>query len=398
MRRAAIVSPIRTPIGNFGGALREVTADVLATHVIREVVTRAAIDPTAIDEVIVSQSYASSEAPCLGRYAALAAGLPIETAGHTVERRCGSGLQAIASAAMMVQSGAADVVLVAGVESMSNIEFYTTAPRWGARTGSITLHDRLQRGRERSEPIERFGAITSMPQTAENLAKDFGITRHAADAYAVMSHQRAAEAAQAGRFAREIVPIPLPAKKGPPKILELDESIRADASINTLAGLRPIVQGGIVTPGNAAQQSDAAAACLVVGEERLESLGLTPLAFFHSWASAGCDPSRMGIGPVPAVTKLLTRTGLDLKQMDLIEVNEAFAAQVLAVLSVWDWSDLDRVNVNGSAISLGHPIGATGVRMMTTLLYELDRRGGRYGLEALAIGGGQGIAAVFERA
>jgi acetyl-CoA C-acetyltransferase len=397
LRRAAVVSPLRTPIGSFGGALRSLSADQLAVRVIHALLERTALAGAQIDEVIVSQSYSSSEAPCLGRYAALAAGLPIEVPGYTLDRRCGSGLQAVIDASMMVQTGAADVVLVVGVESMSNVEYYSTDMRWGSRAGSVTLHDRLQRGRERSQPVERFGVISGMPETAENLAREFAIAREDADLYSIESHRRAAAAWRDGRFDREVVPVPLPQKKGEAMSFSRDEGIREDASRESLARLRPLLPGGTVTAGNSSQQNDAAAACLIVADDRLSGLGLEPAAYLAGWAAAGCHPATMGIGPVPAVRKLFAKTGFSFDQIDLVELNEAFAAQVLAVLKAWNWHDPDRLNVNGSGISLGHPIGATGLRILTTLLHELDRRKGSHGLETMCIGGGQGLAALFSR-
>jgi acetyl-CoA C-acetyltransferase len=388
---------LRTPIGAFGGALRPLTASGLAVRVIRAVLGRSKIDPARIDEVIVAQSYASSEAPCLGRFGALEAGLPIEVPGYSLDRRCGSGLQAVIDAAMMVQTGAADAVLVAGVESMSNIEYYTTDMRWGSRAGSVTLHDRLQRGREQSQPLERFGAISGMPQTAENLAKEFDISRLDADTYAAESHRRAAAAWREGRFDAEVIPVTVPQRKGPDIVVARDEGIREDASVESLGRLKPVLPGGTVTAGNASQQNDAAAACLVVAEDRLRAFDLEPMGYLAGWAAAGCHPAVMGIGPVPAVRKLFARTGHSFEQMDLVELNEAFAAQVLAVLKAWDWRDSERLNVNGSGISLGHPIGATGVRILTTLMHELGRRRGRLALETMCIGGGQGLAAIFSR-
>jgi acetyl-CoA C-acetyltransferase len=281
---------------------------------------------------------------------------------------------------------------------MSNIEYYSTDMRWGSRAGSVTLHDRLQRGRERSQPEERFGHISGMPETAENLARDYAITREASDAFALRSHQRAAAAWQQGKFADELVSVEVPQKKGEPLAFARDEGIRAETMLETLAKLKPVVKVGTVTAGNASQQNDAAAACLVVAEDKLAELKLEPMAWFVGWAAAGCEPSRMGIGPVPAAKKLFARTGLSFAQMDLVELNEAFAAQALAVLKAWEWNDADRLNVNGGGISLGHPIGATGVRILATMLHELRRRQGRYALETMCIGGGQGIVAVFERA
>jgi acetyl-CoA C-acetyltransferase len=399
--RAAIVAPLRTPVGRFGGALRPVPAEDLAATIVKAVVERSGIDPARVEDVALAQSYANSEAPCIGRWAALHAGLPVEVPGFQIDRRCGGGLQAIATAAMMVQTGAADVVLAGGVESMSNIEYYTTSSRWGARSGTVALYDRLDRGRERSQPEWRFGPISGMIETAENLAAQYGIGREAADEFSVRSHQRAAAAWADGTFADEVVPVEVPQRRGDPLRFDRDEGVRPGSSLSVLAGLRAITPGGVVTAGNSAQQNDAAAACLVVAEDRLDELGLTPVAFLAGWTAVGCEPRAMGIGPVPAVRKLLGRLGLGLDDMDLIEVNEAFAVQVLAVLQGWGvkLDEVDtRLNVHGSGISLGHPIGATGARIMTTALHELRRRGGRYALETMCVGGGQGVAAVFEAA
>jgi len=317
--------------------------------------------------------------------------------GYTLDRRCGSGLQAVIDASMQVQTGRAQAVLVVGVESMSNMEYYSTDMRWGARAGSVNFHDRLERGRVRSQPVERFGHISGMPETADNLANDYGISREEADRFAVRSHQNAAAAWRDGRFNDEVVALDVPGKRNSVTRVATDEGIREDATLESMSALRLLRAEGICTAGNSSQQNDAAAGCLVVSAEYAAHYGLTPLARLVDWAAAGCEPSRMGIGPVPATAKLLARTGLSLADMDLIEVNEAFAAQALAVLKAWALDDFSRVNVNGSGISLGHPIGATGVRIMTTLLHEMRRRDARYGLETMCIGGGQGLAAVFER-
>ena len=398
MRRAAIVAPMRTPVGTFGGSLRDVPVENLAATAITAVLAETGIDPGLIEDVSFAQSYASGETPCVGRWAALQAGLPVSVPGLQLDRRCGGGLQAIATAAMIVQTGAADVVLAGGVESMSRVEHYTTAMRWGSRSGSQFLYDRLDRGRERSQPEWRFGKISGMIETAENLAEQFGITREEADVYAARSQQRAAAAWDAGRFDDEVVPVQVPQRRGDPVTVARDEGIRADTTPESLAKLRTIMPGGTVTAGNASQQNDAAAACLVVAEDRVESLGLQPLGFLVGWAAAGCEPATMGIGPVPAVARLFARTGLGFADMDLVELNEAFAVQVLAVLAGWGWNDPDKLNVNGSGISLGHPIGATGARILATGLRELRRRGGRYLLETMCVGGGQGVAAIFEAA
>jgi len=397
-RRAAIVAPLRTPVGTFGGSLRDVPVEELAAGVIKAVVARSGVDPELIDDVCLAQAYANAETPCVGRWAALHADLPITVPGLQLDRRCGGGLQAIVTAAMMVQTGAADVVLAGGVESMSNAEHYTTSMRWGARSGSQYLYDRIDRGRERSQPEWRFGKISGMIETAENLAEQFGITRDEADAYAARSQQRAAAAWEAGLFADEVVPVHVPQRRGEPVTVAKDEGVRPDTTVQSLAKLRTIMPGGTVTAGNASQQNDAAAACLVVAEDKLEGLGMEPLGYLVGWAATGCEPATMGIGPVPAVTKLFARTGLSFSDMDLVELNEAFAVQVLAVLAGWQWNDPDKLNVNGSGISLGHPIGATGARILATGLRELRRRDGRYLLETMCVGGGQGIAAVFQAA
>ena len=398
MRRAAIVTPLRTPVGRFGGALKDVPVERLGAAVANAILDRTGLDPALVDDVVFAQSYANSETPCVGRWIALEAGLPVAVPGMQLDRRCGGGLQAIATAAMMVQTGACDVVIAGGVESMSNIEHYTTGVRWGTRSGSPMLYDRLDRGRERSQPEHRFGHISGMIETAENLSRKYAISREAADAYAARSQQRAAAAWAEGRMAGEVVPVSVPQKRGDAIVVAQDEGIRADTTAEGLAKLRPIQRDGTVTAGNAAQQNDAAAACLVVAEDRLAALGLTPEVFLVGWAAAGCEPAEMGIGPVPATTRLMHRLGLSVDAMDLIEINEAFACQVLSVLQAWPGVDPDRVNVNGSGISLGHPIGATGVRILTTLVHEMKRRNARYGLETMCIGGGQGVAAVFERA
>jgi acetyl-CoA C-acetyltransferase len=398
MRRAAIVCPVRTPVGTFGGSLRSLGVETLGAAVVRALLERTRLDPARIDDIVFAQSYANGETPCVGRWIGLEAGLPIEIPGMQLDRRCGGGLQAVVTAAMMVQSGAADVVIAGGVESMSNVEYYTTDMRWGARAGSTKLHDRLERGRERSQPLARFGAISGMIETAENLAREYGISREQADDYAARSQQRAAAAWDAGRFDAELVPVEVPQKKGEPLVVKRDEGVRPDTTAATLAKLRPLMKEGTVTAGNSSQQNDAAAACLVVAEEHLAKLKLEPMGWLVGWAAAGCHPATMGIGPVPAVRRLFERTGLSWDRIDLVELNEAFACQVLAVLKGWGWNDPERLNVNGSGISLGHPIGATGVRILATLLHELRRRDARYGLETMCIGGGQGMAAVFERA
>ena len=398
MRRVAIVSPVRTAVGNFGGTLRDVSAAELASTVIREALDRSGVDPARVDDVILGHGYPSGENPAIGRLAGLKAGLPIEVPGYQLDRRCSSGLQAILNASMLVQTDNADVVIAGGVESMSGAEFYSNESRWGARYGSVTFHDRLARARVTISPDERFGPIPGgMVETAENLAREYEIARTEQDEYALRSHQRAVAAQNEGRFDKEIVGVPVPQRRGDPVPFEKDEGPRADTNLETLARLRPVMRDGTVSAGNASSQNDAASVCLVVAEDKLEELGLTPMAFLRGWAVTGCHPATMGIGPVPAVNKVMGKVGLSLEDMDLIELNEAFAAQVLAVLREWKLPHEDNLNVNGSGISLGHPIAATGARILTTLLHEMERRNAQFGLETMCVGGGQGVAAVFER-
>ncbi|RZL75254.1 MAG: acetyl-CoA C-acyltransferase [Rhodococcus sp. (in: high G+C Gram-positive bacteria)] len=398
MRRAALVAPVRTAVGRFGGALRDVPAETLAATVIKETVARSGIDPLLIEDVVMGQSYANSEAPCIGRWAALEAGLPIRVAGLQTDRRCGTGLQALVTASMMVQTGAADVVLAGGVESMSNIEHYTTGARWGTRAGSLNLYDRLDRGRERSQPEWRFGKISGMIETAENVATRCGIGREESDAFAAESHAKAHAAWEAGKFDDEVIEVKITDRKGNVSVVSRDEGIRPETTPETLARLRSALPDGVVTAGNASQQNDAASSMLVVAEDQLDELGLEPLGFLTGWAAAGCEPALMGLGPVEAASKLFQRTGASFDDFTLIELNEAFACQVLGVLKEWGFEDRDRLNVNGSGISLGHPIGATGARMTTTALHELRRRGGGKALVTMCIGGGQGMAAIVEGA
>ncbi|MEK7778183.1 MAG: acetyl-CoA C-acetyltransferase, partial [Chloroflexota bacterium] len=366
MREVAIVSPLRTPVGFFGGTLRPLPAEELGALIIKELLNRSALEPERIDDVILGQGYPSGENPAIGRLCALKAGLPIEIPGYQVDRRCASGLQAIINAAMMIQTGNANVVIAGGTESMSNAEYYTTGARWGGRLGSMELHDRLIRGRVTVQPSERFGIISGMTETAENLARKYEITREEQDAYALRSHQRAVAAIKDGMFAEEIVPVAIPQRNGEPIQFRQDEGPRPDTSMEALARLKPLQEGWTITAGNASSQNDAAAVCLVVAADKLEELGLEPMGYFRGWAAAGVHPAYMGIGPVPAVKKLFGKTGLSWEDIGLIELNEAFAAQVLAVLREWNLPNEELLNVNGSGISLGHPIGATGARILPT--------------------------------
>jgi acetyl-CoA C-acetyltransferase len=401
MRDAVICSPLRTPVGRYGGVFKTVPAAALGASVLAALLKRTGLAPERVEDVLFGQCYPSGEAPAIGRVAALDAGLPVEVAGVQVDRRCGSGLQAVIWAAMQVQTGVSDVVLAGGAESMSQVEFYSPTVRWGAGE-QIVFHDRLARARVTAGG-EHYPVPGGMLETAENLRREYGISRTEQDEYALRSHQRAVAAQQAGRFDEEIVPIDVTDRRGAVTTVDTDEHPRADTSLESLARLRPMLgrddAAATVTAGNASGQNDGASACLVTTREIAEELGVRPLARLRSWAVAGVPPRTMGIGPVPAVAKALGRAGVELHQVDLIELNEAFASQVLACTREWKFgqADFDRFNVNGSGISLGHPVGATGGRILATMLRELDRRGDRLALETMCIGGGQGLAALFER-
>ncbi|HLU58893.1 MAG TPA: acetyl-CoA C-acetyltransferase [Pseudonocardia sp.] len=402
MRDAVICEPLRTPVGGFGGSLKDVPAHELAATVIRALVERTNLPPDSVDDVVLGHCYPTMDAPAIGRVAALDAGLPVTVPGLQIDRRCGSGLQAVLYAAMQVRSGAADLVLAGGAESMSNAPFYTTGMRWGAKGGpGVMLHDSLARGRVTAGGCN-YPVPGGMLETAENLRREYRIPREEQDEFAVRSHRRAAAARDEGRFADEIVPVTVKGRKGD-TVVDSDEHIRPDSTVETLAKLRPVLgrddPEATVTAGNASGQNDGAAICVVTHPDKAAELGLRPLVRLVSWGLGGVPPATMGIGPVPAVAKALDDAGLTLADMDLIELNEAFAAQVLACTREWKFvaEDFERLNVNGSGISLGHPVGATGGRILATLTREMHRRDARYGLETMCIGGGQGLAAVFER-
>ncbi|AQA03130.1 acetyl-CoA acetyltransferase [Mycobacterium sp. MS1601] len=401
MTDVVICSPVRTPVGRMGGALAALTATDLATTALRALIERTGLGASDVDDVILGNGYANGEAPAIGRIAALDAGLGTEVPGLQIDRRCGSGLQAVLYAAGQVATGAASVVIAGGAESMSNVEHYALGLRTGVRQGGIALLDRLDRARETaggtSHPI-----AGGMIETAENLRREYRITRDEQDELSARSHQRAITAHEAGHFTDELVPVTVPGRRGAPDVLvDRDEHPRADITVEKLAALRPIRlkvdAESTVTAGNASGQNDGAALCVVTTDAQAEKLGLTPLLKLRSWAVTGCAPEIMGIGPVAATAAALGRAELTLDDIDLIELNEAFAAQVLAVLAEWKVDPLDeRLNPNGSGISLGHPIGATGARILATAAYEARRRGARTVLETMCIGGGQGLAAVFE--
>lgn len=399
-----ICEPLRSPVGGFGGQFKDVPHEELGRQVLTALLEKTNLPGETIEDVVLGNCYPHMETPAIGRVVALNAGLPITVPGRQVDRRCGSGLQAIADAHAMISSGFADLVVAGGVESMSRAPFFNEEIRWGVKGGNIELKDGLVRGRLTAGGND-YPVPGGMIETAENLRREYKISREDQDAYAVESHRRAASATEEGKFADEIAPITLPAtRKTPEQVITTDEHIRPGSTVEKLAKLKPMLgksdDEATVTAGNASGQNDGAALCIVTTAAKAAELGLRVFARMRSWAVAGVPPKTMGIGPVPATAKALQRAGLELGDIDLIELNEAFAAQVLACTTEWKLSESDfaeRLNVNGSGISLGHPVGATGGRILATLLREMDRRESRYGLETMCIGGGQGMAAVFER-
>jgi acetyl-CoA C-acetyltransferase len=401
MRDAVVCEPVRTPIGRYGGMFKSQTAVDLGVAALTGLLERTGIPPESVQDVILGHCYPSSEAPAIGRVVALDAGLPVTVPGMQVDRRCGSGLQAVIQACLQVSSGDNDLVVAGGAESMSNVTFYSTDMRWGGARGGVRVHDGLARGRTtaggRHHPVPG-----GMLETAENLRREYHISRQEQDELAVVSHQRAVAAQKDGILAEEIIPVTVRSRRGEEQI-DTDEHPRADTTVESLSKLKPVLAEhdleATVTAGNASGQNDAASMCLVTTPETAAELGLTPLVRLVSWGVAAVAPNVMGIGPVPATALALAKAGLQLSDIDLFELNEAFAAQALAVMREWHFgaADRERTNVHGSGISLGHPVGATGGRMLATLARELHRREARYGLETMCIGGGQGLAAIFER-
>jgi acetyl-CoA C-acetyltransferase len=418
MKEVVIVSGVRTPIGAYCGMLREIPVEKLAALVLNDAIKKVNVKPEEIDEVILSQSYANGESPNLARLALLAAGWPVEIPGFTLDRRCCSGLQAIWSATMQIQTENAEIVVASGAESMSRAEFYVpgdqikwgvggkTDPKWGAmprQHGSMALwgipfYDRIQRGRPMHQPIDRFGELNSMMTWAETAAKNESITREAADKWSLRSHQRAIAAIDSGKFKEEVTPVPVQ-ERGKENLLTVDESPRRDTSLEALARLRPVYQGGICTAGNSSTENDGAAALVLMDAEKAKTRGLKPLAYLVGFGIGGADPTLTYPAVPVAVNRALKKAGLTIDQVDLIEVQEAFAAQLLADVKMMGLKPEEaekKVNVNGSGISLGHPIGATGAMRMVTLVHEMQRQNARYGLLTICGGGGLGIAGVVE--
>ena len=412
MHKVVIISGVRTPVGRYMGALKEMPAYDLGAHVLNKAVRRAGLDPVQVDEVILGQSYQNGEYVNIARMSLLKAGWPDSIPGITLDRRCCTGLDVICFAAMMIQSDHADIVVAGGVESMSTAEFYVPGDiKWGigGKKGmprghgnlsiwGIPFYDRIQRARVMSQPEERYGILQTMMSWAETAAKEEGIRREDCDRWALESHKKACAAIESGKFREEIVPVAVPNPKGGERIVDRDENPRADTTLEQLAKLKPVL-GGVCTAGNSSTENDGAAACVMTSEETARKLGMKPLACIKAFAAVGSDPCRTYQTVPKAAEKALKKSGLDLHQMDLIEIQEAFAAQVLADLKMMNLTEKDypKVNVNGSGISLGHPIACTGTRVLVTLLHEMKRRNSRYGLECICGGGGLGIAAILER-
>jgi len=398
LREAWIVEAVRTPVGRYGGALASVRPDDLAATVLEAVVARSGIDAAIVDDVILGcANQAGEDNRNVARMALLLAGFPVEVAGQTVNRLCGSGLQAVASAAQAIAVGDADVIIAGGVESMSRAPLVTLKPETGFERGNHELVDTTIGWRFVNPKLDAKYPTISLGETAERVASTWKVSREEQDAFALESQRRAAAAAKSGVHAEEIVPVRIPQRKGDALLIDKDEHPRPETDAASLAKLRPaFTEGGSVTAGNASGINDGAAALLVMEAGRARALGLKPLARIVATSVAGVDPSVMGIGPIPAITKLLTRTGLSAKQIDRVELNEAFASQAVACIRELGLNPAT-TNIHGGAIALGHPLGASGARMLVTLTKELRRSGGRYGVASMCVGVGQGIAMLVER-
>jgi acetyl-CoA C-acetyltransferase len=386
-----ILSAVRTPVGRYGGALKSINSGTLASIVIKEAVKRAGITPDQVDEVILGEVRQSTESSNVARVAALRSGVPETSPAFTINRLCASGLQAIASGAQQISSGQAEIVVAGGTESMSNAPIYLRNSRFGGDNSKL-VDSNTEAGQQ---PQEIYGSQLGMGITAENVAERFAVSREDQDAFALESQLRAATAIKNNRFEDEIVPVEVKGKKSS-MIFSVDEHPRPETSIETLSKLKPVFkENGTVTAGNACGRNDGAAALVLTSRSHAARLGLKPMAKVVDWTVVGVSPEVMGIGPVPAVKKLLERTGLSLADIDLIELNEAFASQALAVIRELN-IDMEKVNVNGGAIALGHPLGATGAKILTTLIYELSRKQKKRGIATLCVGGGQGMAMMVE--
>lgn len=392
MREVVIASAARTAIGSYGGTLKNTTPVVLGKTVVEEVLKRAGVDPVAVDEVILGCVLQAGLGQNIARQVSMAAGIPKEVPSMTINKVCGSGLRSVELAAQIIKAGDADIIVAGGVESMSMTPYYAPAVRWGARMGDSKLVDGMV-----GDGLWDIFNNYHMGITAENVAEQWGLTREQQDEFSLKSQNKAEAAIKAGRFKDEIVPVVIPQRKGDPIVFDTDEYPRFGATLEGMAKLKPAFKrdGGTVTAGNASGINDSGAALLVMSAEKAKELGIEPLCKIVSYASAGVDPSIMGVGPIPASRKALEKANLTIDDMDLIEANEAFAAQSLAVGRDLNIPE-EKLNVNGGAIALGHPIGASGARIIITLIYEMKKRGSKYGLATLCIGGGMGTACIVE--
>lgn len=391
MAEAVIVSAVRTAVGRFGGALAQIPAVELGKEVIKEALRRAGINGQLVDEVIMGNVLQAGLGQNPARQSAIKAGIPQEVPSMTINKVCGSGLRAVGLASQLIMAGEAEVIVAGGMESMSLAPYLVEKARWGCRMGNTQFVDAMIK-----DGLWCAFNDVHMGITAENIAAKYGLSREEQDAFALDSHMKAIAAIDAGRFKDEILPISVPKKKGDPVIFDTDEGPRRDTSLEALAKLKPVFKkDGTVTAGNASGINDGAAAVVVMSAKKAEELGVKPLFSIRSTASAGVDPAYMGLGPIPSSRKALAKAGLTVQDLDLVEANEAFAAQALAVIKELELPT-DKVNVNGGAVALGHPIGASGARILVTLLYEMKRRQSKYGLATLCIGGGQGTAMVVE--
>jgi acetyl-CoA C-acetyltransferase len=419
VKDVVIVSGVRTPIGKYGGSLRDVPVYKFTSLIMNEAVKRAKVEPAWVDDVIMGQSYQNGECANGARMALLEAGWPHEVPGVTLDRRCCSGLDAIFFGVMKIQTDNADIIVAGGMDSMSQAELYIPGDiKWGLggkrdekwgfmpkghgalSMWGIPIYDRIQRARVMSQPIDRFGELNSMMIWAETAAKKENISRQEADEWAVRSHHKAIAAIDSKKFIEEIVPVPIPQRKGEPLIFNTDEAPRRDTTLEKLAKLPPVYPDGVCTAGNSSTENDGAAVVVLMTETKAKELGVEPMAYFRSCAIAGSDPTLTYPAVPDSVEKALKKAGITIDQVALIEIQEAFAVQALADARMMGirQEDFDKkINVNGSGISLGHPIAATGAMRLVTLIHDMKRRGSRYGLETICGGGGLGIAAIFER-
>ncbi len=395
MREVVVVSAVRTALGSIGGTLKNVQPEVLANVVMEGAIEKAGIDKSVIDEVIFGQAKQSTDAPNIARLASLMTRIPEAIPAYTIHRQCASGMQSILNGVQQIQTGYSDVVLVGGVESMSTAPFYVRGARFGVGNGNTVFVDPNIESQPKSQPNDIYGTF-NMIQTADNVAKQFGVTREEQDEFALASQQKAVAAIDAGKFKDEIVPVVIPQRKADPIVFDTDEYPKRNTSMEKLAKLKPIFPEGYVTAGNASGRNDGASALVIMAAEKAEELGIKPIAKILGAAAVGVDPRIMGIAPVPATRKLLGKLNMTIDDFGLVEINEAFAAQSVACAKELKIKP-ERLNVNGGAIALGHPLGCSGARISTTLIHEMQKRGEKYGLAAICVAGGLGMAMAFER-